>query len=257
MALSHALEPEDEVCAVIVPANRLGSEKVERLVEEARRRGLPLVEHPRGGPLPANIPPAGAAISWLYSQLFAGPDLQRYGRGLLNMHGGRIPEYRGQSVLLWAIANGERELGVTWHEIVEEVDGGPIWGETTIPIPGQANAADMRQAMIEAGLALFPQAWLRFRQRRERPRLPDLNKGRVWPRFGNNDRRLELGWPADRVRNLIRACSPPWPPATIEISGRICAVGAALDDAAPETLPYVTAEGRILHLTARKIEPQP
>ncbi len=256
LALLEGLPPQDDACAVIVPANRLGTEKVERLTDETRVLGLPLLVHPRGGPLPANLPPAGAAISWLYSQLLAAPDLRRYADGLLNMHGGRIPEYRGESVLLWAIANGERELGITWHEIVEEVDAGAIWDETTIPIPGNASAADMRQAMIAVGVARFPLAWQRFRERRERPRYPDREKGRIWPRFKNADRHIEPAWPAEQVRNLVRACGAPWPPATIEVEGRRYAVAAVLDASASETLPYPTADGTTLHLLARQLEVQ-
>ncbi len=256
LALLADLPPADEACAVIVPANRVGSEKVERLTDETRAMGLTLAVHPLGGPLPTDLPPAEAAISWLYSQLFAAHDLRRYGHGLLNMHGGQIPEYRGESVLLWAIAKGEHELGVSWHEIVEEVDAGPIWDEITIPIASDASAANMRQAMIAAGVARFPQAWQRFRERRERPRYPDLEKGRIWPRFKNADRRIEPAWPAEQVRNLVRACGAPWPPATIEVEGRHYVVAAVLDASASETLPYLTADGTTLHLLVRQLEVQ-
>jgi methionyl-tRNA formyltransferase len=179
--LIDGLHVDDVVTAIVVPSNRLGSEKVRRLEDEAVGRGLPVIEHPRGGLLPV-LPPATAGISWLYSQLIAAEDLARYPVGILNMHGGKIPEYRGQNVLLWAIANGEDELGITWHEICKDVDAGPIWYERMIPIPANATAADMRGAMISTGLEMFPAAWTRFKSRLGSPRYPDLGSGHVWPR---------------------------------------------------------------------------
>ena len=45
---------------------------------------------------------------------------------ILNLHNSPLPRYRGVSPINWALKNEEHEHGVTIHEIVPEVDAGPI-----------------------------------------------------------------------------------------------------------------------------------
>ncbi len=86
------LPPGIEVSAVIVPSNRLYSDKVRSLCKACP---VPVLVHRCGERLPDRSPPAEAAIFWLYSQIIAAQDLARYPVGLLNVHGGRIPDYCG------------------------------------------------------------------------------------------------------------------------------------------------------------------
>src|SRR3972149_184264 len=146
VALTEALPPADQITALIVPENRIDTEKVRILVKASP---WTCYLHQRGKALPGDLPPATVGISWLYSQIISPSDLRRYSPGILNMHGGKIPEYRGASVLIWAIINGEKELGITWHQMEAEVDSGPIWHETTIPIPADITASVMRESMIK------------------------------------------------------------------------------------------------------------
>ncbi len=230
---------------LIVPGNRRGSGKIARLMEAA---DLPISEHRYRRPLDPDLPPADAAISWLYSQIIDARNLMRYPVGILNMHGGTIPGYRGANVLQWAIINGEKELGITWHELVKEVDAGPIWAESRIPISSAATAAEMREAMISEAFRLFPEAWARFRNKSGRPRMPRLDQGRVWPPRKPEDGRIGPGWPGRRVRDMVRALCPPWPPATVSCDGDWVFVRQVLEYPEPGTIPYRTAEGALLHL---------
>lgn len=43
-----------------------------------------------------------------------------------NFHLGILPEYRGSGTYAWAIINGEKEIGVTFHEMDEGIDTGDI-----------------------------------------------------------------------------------------------------------------------------------
>ena len=251
LELLKQLGPEDSVTRLIVPSNRLGSEKIARLIDAA---DLPIYEQRRRKPLDPDLPSADAAISWLYSQIIDAQDLARYPVGMLNMHGGTIPEYRGANVLQWAIINGEKELGITWHELVEEVDAGPIWVESRIPIPPTATAVEMRAAMIVEALRLFPKAWARFRNKLGHPRIPKLDQGRVWPSRKPEDGRIAPGWPGGRVRDMVRALCSPWPPATVCCDGSWVPVGGVLKRPEPGTIPYRTAEGTLVYLRRTRTE---
>ena len=49
--------------------------------------------------------------------------------GVLNLHSGLLPEYKGVMATFWAMLNGEERLGCTLHTIVDgTIDTGPIIG---------------------------------------------------------------------------------------------------------------------------------
>lgn len=54
--------------------------------------------------------------------------------GALNIHPSLLPRYRGISPVFWALANAEKESGVTVHFINGGIDSGDIVSQKTIPI---------------------------------------------------------------------------------------------------------------------------
>lgn len=249
LVLADRLPKEDSVTALILPENRRQTAKVEELMASSR---WPYYFHARDTGLPANLPQAAAGIAWLYSQILRPEDLNLYQAGILNMHGGKIPAYRGANVLQWAIINGETELGITWHEMAPEVDSGPIWHETSIQISQTATASDLRGAMIAAGIDSFDVAWRRFRERRTTPRYPDLSTGRVWSPRRPRDGRISSGLSQFALRNLMRALGAPWPPAFIKVDGREVPVAKIELNSGPGYLPYKCDDGTILYLVPVK-----
>src|SRR5262249_34592257 len=63
------------------------------------------------------------------------PDLIRTARLLaINYHDGPLPRYAGSHATAWALHNGEREHGITWHVIEEKVDTGDVLKQVIFPI---------------------------------------------------------------------------------------------------------------------------
>jgi methionyl-tRNA formyltransferase len=248
LELFDLLPQDTHPVAVIVPGNRIKSAKVAKLQQVAINSGIPCFVHERGKTLSDELPPASAAISWFYSQIFGPDDLGTYDLGILNMHGGAIPEYRGANVLQWAIINGEDEIGVTWHGLVEEVDAGPIFAESRIPIPPAATATELREAIVVEGLRLFPEAWRRYCAGGDPLRYPDRAAGRVWPQRRPDDGCIKQGWPEKRLRDLVRALPPPWPPAFIEGHEGRFFVSAVERFPVEDGISYRTAEGHDVYL---------
>lgn len=58
--------------------------------------------------------------------------LPRYGS--INMHCGRLPDYRGAPPAFWELYNGEREVGVTVHRVTAKLDEGPILQQELFPL---------------------------------------------------------------------------------------------------------------------------
>ena len=54
--------------------------------------------------------------------------------GTFNLHPSLLPHYKGCFSGVWAIINHETQTGITFHEMVEDVDQGKILYQETIPI---------------------------------------------------------------------------------------------------------------------------
>ena len=73
-------------------------------------------------------------ISVSYDQIIRKPLLESAPRGFLNFHAGKLPFYRGRSVLNWALINGEKEIGLTAHYMDEGIDTGDIVLQKSLPV---------------------------------------------------------------------------------------------------------------------------
>ncbi len=54
--------------------------------------------------------------------------------GSINLHGGKVPEYRGCDIVFWALQDGAAEMGITVHQVVRAVDAGPVLLTASVPM---------------------------------------------------------------------------------------------------------------------------
>lgn len=54
--------------------------------------------------------------------------------GSINLHSGKVPEYRGAAPAFWELYHGETEVGITIHEVVREVDAGRVLRQECFPL---------------------------------------------------------------------------------------------------------------------------
>ncbi|MBT8485789.1 MAG: hypothetical protein HKO59_08815 [Phycisphaerales bacterium] len=125
-----------------------------------------------------------------------------------NIHWSLLPKYAGCHPLYWALRNGERETGVTIHQINEDYDAGPILLRTAIPIAAGETAADLRPRCRDVSRRLF-RRYLRAKCRCDAAAVPqpveDATFHRVPPR---SELQLTAGEDADTLRAKFRAAGP-------------------------------------------------
>jgi methionyl-tRNA formyltransferase len=59
--------------------------------------------------------------------------------GAINIHSGRLPEYRGMLPSFWQMARKESSVTITVHRMAEKVDAGEILGTQTFPLSARDN----------------------------------------------------------------------------------------------------------------------
>ena len=166
-ALDLLFPASDRITAVIIPSNRAGWDKVNRLTMASpyevfiHTKGHPTTDM-GGAPIQYD---AEIAVSWMYTQLFPEEILQHYPRGVLNFHAGDP----GPHAFRKALEGRANRLRCFWHRCVAEVDAGEVFAEKIIAlwhVEAHADAAN-RDAMITAGKSLFPWAWKDFKDERK------------------------------------------------------------------------------------------
>jgi len=83
--------------------------------------------------------------------------------GTINLHQGRVPDYRGMPPAFWEILNGEKSVGCTIHKVLSALDSGPVLAETEVPIEKFSTPAGMRILLDTVGNALLVDAIRRLR----------------------------------------------------------------------------------------------
>lgn len=89
----------------------------------------------------------------------------------LNVHLAPLPRYRGRHPLHWALINGEREFGITIHQMTLEIDEGNIYWQKLVSVDEGMSVRGLRKRLIQALEADFGDFLLRY-QRQEVEALP-------------------------------------------------------------------------------------
>jgi len=162
-------------------------------------------------------PSLGVVFS--YSRILWPELIKLFRFGVVNLHGGKLPEYRGANVLQWAIINGEIEIAMTLHYIDEGVDTGPVIDEIYLPIEFDDTALTLRDKAGKAAARLL-EKWLPTLVKRRVKAHPQVNEWQVppanettWPRRKPEDSQINWKWSDQKIRNFIRALVDPWPNA--------------------------------------------
>jgi len=82
--------------------------------------------------------------------------------GIISQHHGDMRKYRGMPPAFWELYNGETEVGITIHQVETELDAGPIFKQTIVPLdpapagdPMRYIAAYRRDQLLPRGVELL------------------------------------------------------------------------------------------------------
>ncbi len=77
---------------------------------------------------------ADLLVSVSCPQIFRRPLIELPPRGILNIHGAILPQYRGVMPSFWMMANGETQAGVSIYFVNEKIDAGELCGQQLFAI---------------------------------------------------------------------------------------------------------------------------
>ncbi|MEU6957296.1 methionyl-tRNA formyltransferase [Streptomyces sp. NPDC045714] len=225
--LQALLESEHTVVLVVThPRSEHAYEKIwsDSVADLAEEHGVPVLirERPDDEELFERLKEADADIivannwrTWIPPRIFGLPR-----HGTLNVHDSLLPKYAGFSPLIWALINGESEVGVTAHLMDDELDAGDIVRQEAIAVGPTDTATDLFHRTVDliapvtiGALALIASGRTEFTPQ-------DRSKATFFHKRAAEDIRIDWNWPAEDLERLIRAQSAPYPSAFTFHRGR-------------------------------------
>jgi methionyl-tRNA formyltransferase len=101
-------------------------------------------------------------VSVAAPEVFRAPLLATARMGAINIHSGRLPQYRGMMPTFWQMRAGERCATVTIHEMAEKLDAGGILATLDYPLKDRDALDRVISGTKEAGARLMIETLLRF-----------------------------------------------------------------------------------------------
>lgn len=217
--LQALLESEHDVVLVVThPKSDHAYEKIwsDSVADLAEEHGVPvLIRNRPDDELFERLEEAAPDIivannwrTWIPPRIFGLPR-----HGTLNVHDSLLPQYAGFSPLIWALINGEPEVGVTAHMMNDELDAGDIVRQEAVPVGPTDTATDLFHKTVDliapvtiGALRLIASGQTEFTKQ-------DRSRASFFHKRADEDSRIDWSWPAEDLERLVRAQSEPYPSA--------------------------------------------
>jgi UDP-4-amino-4-deoxy-L-arabinose formyltransferase/UDP-glucuronic acid dehydrogenase (UDP-4-keto-hexauronic acid decarboxylating) len=257
MGIEALLRHGFEVAAVFTHQDDPGEARWFRSVAElAASRGIPVyapedIHHPLWVDKIRELKP-DILFSFYYRRLIRPVLLEIPPAGCLNLHGSLLPRYRGRCPINWVLVNGERETGVTLHEMTPRPDDGPIVAQRRIAIRDDDDARSLMGRAVEEGRLMLDEALPRIRSGTALRMPQDSALASYFG--GRKPADGQIGWDrtAEEVRNLVRAVTKPYPGAFSFVGDRkFFFWNVSLAGGAPGAVPGTVLSTRPLTIACR------
>lgn len=146
--------------------------------------------------------------TWLPPEIFELPQ-----HGTLNIHDSLLPAYAGFSPLIWAVINGEKEVGVTAHMMDGELDAGDIVLQRAVPVGPADTTTDLFHRTVGLIGPITAEAIALIETGGVSPVKQDRSKASFFHKRALEDSRIDWTWSAEEIERLVRAQSDPYPNA--------------------------------------------
>ena len=199
----------------------------------------------------------GITFDWLFSianlSVIPQPVLDRATHGAINFHDGPLPRHAGLNAPVWAILEGEKRHGVTWHMIEGGIDEGDIVKQHVFEMAPGETALTLNTRCYEAAMDSFSELLVDLHGAGPQRKAQDLSQTQL--PSARLDRpvaaaRIDFAQSAESIVALVLALdhSTYWNPLTcakVDVGGRILLVSGAVAEPALGT----GSPGQVLEAT--------
>ena len=139
--------------------------------------------------------------------------------GCVNVHASLLPRYRGAAPIQWAVANGEKEAGVSLMKMEAGLDTGPFFVRRAIPVAGDETGSSLTDKLAVLGADLLRDFLVPFLDGALPLTAQDESQATWAPIIKKQDGEIDFARPAAVIEARLRAFTP-WPGAFTKLDGK-------------------------------------
>ncbi len=152
-------------------------------------------------------------FSFYYRNLIGKNILDIPPHGCLNLHGSKLPAYRGRCPVNWVLVKGESVTGITLHYMTPRPDDGDIVAQSDIEISDHDTALTLHQKSASALPQLLDTAFALIKKGSPPRVKQDSSAASYFGKRTPKDGEINWNSPPLTVKNLVRAVTKPYPGA--------------------------------------------
>lgn len=249
--LEHLLAIGHEITSIVSP---IETPEYTRASEDFRgfaaRMGIPFSPEVKMGELASFLaegsPEIGVSVN--YPVVITSGVIDSFRHGILNVHGGDLPRYKGNACQAWAILNGEEKIGLCVHKMEGgRLDSGDIISRDYFPIDLSSRIGDVHNWIAERAPFLVEEAIERLTVDSsfvlERQVESANISFRCYPRRPE-DGRLDWGKSSLEALRLIKASGRPYAGAFTSLDGKMVTIWDA--ELVSKWREYMAVPGQVL-----------
>jgi methionyl-tRNA formyltransferase len=136
----------------------------------------------------------------------------------MNLHGSLLPKFRGRCPVNWVLIEGEKRTGVTLHIMEVKPDAGAIVAQEEVEITFEDTAHTLALKLAEAAARLM-KGVMPLLESGTFPRRPQEGPSSYYGGRSAEDGMIDWTKSAERLYNLVRAVTHPYPGAFTSLDG--------------------------------------
>lgn len=150
-------------------------------------------------------------VGWYW--LITDETLKIVPHGFIGIHNSLLPKYRGGSPLVWALINGEREVGFSLFSFTQGMDDGPIWAQKRFPVGDEDTISDLLGRFEDQAVLTLHSSYADILNGKIAPQPQPHAEATFCAQRQAFDGAINWLQPAHRVHDFIRAQTDPYPGA--------------------------------------------
>lgn len=138
----------------------------------------------------------------------------------INIHGSKLPKYRGRAPHIWAIINGEKSIGITIHKIDEGCDTGDIILQKDFELSNRITGGDVLKIFEREYPVLILDVLTSIENGTVNFQKQDHSQSTFFGKRQPSDGEVSWEWESNRIFNWVRALTAPYPGAFTFFKGK-------------------------------------
>ncbi|MGL6338335.1 MAG: formyltransferase family protein, partial [Waterburya sp.] len=142
----------------------------------------------------------------IVNQTILEPEILNLAHLAINYHDALLPTYAGLNATSWAIINGEKYHGITWHEMSQGIDTGKILKQVKIELDFSETALTLNTKCYQAAITSFQELITELESQKVTFKSQDLKQRSYFPRHQKPSKFgiIDFNCDATVIDNLVR-----------------------------------------------------